>query len=62
MILNDSDCSFQLNDEESYANYSISAAVHGIAFIPCCDDKNSGTILYPLCVGVLMLFPPLGSI
>lgn len=48
MIPNDSDPRFQLNCEESYANYFIWAAVHGIAFIPSSDYKNSGPILSPL--------------
>lgn len=39
MIPNDSDPSFQLNCEESYANYTIWAAVHGTAFIPSSDYK-----------------------
>lgn len=59
MIPNDSDPSLQLNCEESYANYSIWAAVHGTAFMPCYDYKNSGTILYPLRVRIFMVFPPL---
>lgn len=62
MISSDSDPSFQLNCEESYANYSIWAAVHGTAFISCCDYKNSRTILYPLCVRIFMVFPPLKGI
>lgn len=49
MIPNDAEPSFQLNCEESYANHSIQAAVHGTAFISCCDYKNSVPILYPLC-------------
>lgn len=62
MIPNDSDPSFQLNCEESYVNYSIWAAVHGTAFSPCCVYKNSKAILYPLYVGIVMLFSPLGGI
>lgn len=60
MIPNDSDPSFQLNCVESYASYSIWAAVHGTAFIQYYNYKNRGTILYPLCVRDIHVFPIFG--
>lgn len=62
IIPSDSNPSFQLNCEESYASYSMWAAVHGTAFIQYYNYKNCGTILYPLCVGIFMFFPSLGGI